>query len=106
MATGDIINAQEALNLGIANKVVPFAELDATVDNLAARLAGSPQLPLARIKAALNREAQTELAAALEFEAVNQDACYHSADFVEGVSAFMQKRKAVFGKAAGSEEAR
>jgi len=105
MATGEIINAQEALGLGIVNKVVPFAELDATVDNLAARLAGSPQLALARIKAALNREAQTELAAALEFEAVNQDACYHSPDFVEGVNAFMQKRKAVFGKAASTGEA-
>lgn len=105
MATGEIINAQEALRLGIANKVVPFAELDATVDNLAARLAQAPQLALAKIKAALNQDAQTELAGALEFEAVNQDACFHSADFMEGVTAFMQKRKAVFGKAAAKSEA-
>jgi 2-(1,2-epoxy-1,2-dihydrophenyl)acetyl-CoA isomerase len=99
MATGDMISAQEALGLGIVNKVVPFAELDATVDNLAERLVQSPQLALAKIKAALNRDAQTELAAALEFEAINQDACYHSPDFLEGVTAFLQKRKAVFGKA-------
>ncbi len=76
------------------------------MDNLATRLAQSPQLSLARIKAALNRDAQTELASALEFEAVNQDACFHSADFMEGVTAFMQKRKAVFGKAAGTGETR
>jgi 2-(1,2-epoxy-1,2-dihydrophenyl)acetyl-CoA isomerase len=100
MATGDQIDAQEALQLGIVNKVVPLAELDATVDGLAARLASAPRVAIANIKAGLNREAQSELASALDFEAVNQDACFHSPDFIEGVSAFMQKRKAVFGKAA------
>jgi enoyl-CoA hydratase/carnithine racemase len=39
-----------------------------------------------------------DLGAALDFEAVNQDACFHSPDFIEGVTAFLQKRKAVFGK--------
>src|SRR5882724_8594746 len=43
MATGDIISAQEAYQLGMVNRVVPFAELDATVDGLAQRLAKSPQ---------------------------------------------------------------
>ncbi len=65
---------------------------------LAARLAASPRVALAKIKAGLNEGAQTELAAALEFEAVNQDACFHAPDFIEGVTAFIQKRKAVFGK--------
>ncbi|HKP73035.1 MAG TPA: enoyl-CoA hydratase [Pyrinomonadaceae bacterium] len=101
IATGEIIGAQEALQLGIVNKVVPVAELDATVDAVAARFAGSPRVAIAKIKAALNRDARAELADALDFEAVNQDACFHSPDFVEGVTAFMQKRKAVFGKAAG-----
>jgi 2-(1,2-epoxy-1,2-dihydrophenyl)acetyl-CoA isomerase len=101
MATGDQLGAQEALQLGIVNRVVPFAELDATVDTLAARLAAAPRVALANIKAGLNREAQSELASALDFEAVNQDACFHSADFIEGVSAFMQKRKAVFGQSGG-----
>ncbi len=102
MATGEIISAQEARELGIINKVVPFTELDSTVDGLAARLAQSPRMAIAKIKAALNQGAQNELAAALDFEAVNQDVCFHSPDFLEGVSAFMQKRKAVFGRAAGS----
>jgi 2-(1,2-epoxy-1,2-dihydrophenyl)acetyl-CoA isomerase len=100
MATGDIIGAQEAHQLGIVNKVVPFAELDSTVDSLAARLAQAPRLAIARIKAGLNHGSQSDLAAALDFEAVNQDACFHSPDFIEGVTAFMQKRKAVFGKTA------
>src|SRR5207237_7016020 len=51
MAMGDIINAADALQLGIVNKVVPFAELDQTVDNIAARLAQSPRTAIAKIKA-------------------------------------------------------
>jgi 2-(1,2-epoxy-1,2-dihydrophenyl)acetyl-CoA isomerase len=98
MATGDIIDAQQALKVGIINHVVPFAELDATVDGLAARLARSPRLAIEKIKAALNQGTSAELAKALDFEAVNQDACFHSADFIEGVAAFLERRKAVFGK--------
>lgn len=100
MTTGDIIDAQEAQRLGIVNRVVPFAELDATVDSLAARLAQAPRVAMANIKAGLNYGAQADLASALDFEAVNQQACFHSPDFLEGVTAFVQKRKAVFGKAA------
>ena len=97
MALGEIISAQEALQLGLVNRVVPLAELDATVDAIAARLASAPQIALAKIKAGLNHGAQSDLVSALDFEAVNQDACFHSADFMEGVTAFVQKRKAVFG---------
>jgi len=100
MATGEIIGAEEALRLGLVNRVVPFAELDATVDSIAQRLASAPQVALAKIKAGLNHSAQTDLASALDFEAVNQDACFHSQDFMEGVMAFVQKRKAVFGNKA------
>ncbi len=98
MATGAQLGAAEALQLGIINRVVGRDELDATVDALAAQLAAAPQPALARIKAALNQSTRADLAAALDYEAINQDACFHSPDFLEGVTAFMQKRKAVFGK--------
>ena len=98
MALGDIINAPEALRLGIINRVAPFAELDATVDAYARRLARAPEIALAKIKAGLNHGAEATLAAALDFEAVNQDACFHSPDFIEGVTAFIEKRKAAFGR--------
>jgi 2-(1,2-epoxy-1,2-dihydrophenyl)acetyl-CoA isomerase len=106
MATGEIISAQEAYQLGMINKVVPLAELDTTVDGLATHFAQAPRVAIAKIKAGLNNSAQSDLASALDFEAINQDACFHSPDFIEGVTAFMQKRKAVFGKAAGDGEAR
>jgi 2-(1,2-epoxy-1,2-dihydrophenyl)acetyl-CoA isomerase len=101
MATGAQIGAREALELGLVNRVVPPEELDATVNELAGRLAASPQPSLARIKAALARSEQAELAAALDFEAEGQAACFASADFLEGVTAFMQKRPPAFGKTSG-----
>ena len=102
MASGEIINAEQARQMGIVNHVVALAELDAKVDGLARTLAAAPRMALAKIKAGLNHAMQSDLASALDFEAVNQDACFHSTDFVEGVTAFLQKRKAVFGKAAGA----
>lgn len=96
MALGDPIPAREALDLGLLNRVVPVEDLDHTVNALAARLAEAPAIPIAKIKAALNRSLQADLAAMLEFEAVNQGECFRSRDFQEGVSAFLQKRKASF----------
>ena len=96
MATGDVISADDALKIGMINRVVPVDSLDAEVDALAARLAEAPPIAMARMKAGLNHGLQSSLAEALEFEAVNQDPCFHSEDFIEGVTAFLQKRKASF----------
>jgi 2-(1,2-epoxy-1,2-dihydrophenyl)acetyl-CoA isomerase len=96
MATGEIINAQDALALGLVNRVVAAAELDAAVSEMATRLAASPSVALARIKEGLNHGQNNDLASALEFEAVNQAACFQSEDFAEGVRAFLEKRKPNF----------
>jgi 2-(1,2-epoxy-1,2-dihydrophenyl)acetyl-CoA isomerase len=96
MATGDHISAAEALSLGLINKVVPFEELDQQVNRMAERLAAQPAIALAKIKAGLNYGYVTDLASALEFEAVNQADCFRSEDFIEGVRAFLEKRKPIF----------
>jgi 2-(1,2-epoxy-1,2-dihydrophenyl)acetyl-CoA isomerase len=96
MALGDPISAQEALELGMINRVAPFAELDKTVNALAARLAQSPAIAIARIKAALNRNFHSDLAAMLDFEAVHQGDCFRSHDFQEGVAAFLEKRNPAY----------
>lgn len=96
MALGDIIDAEEALRLGLINRVVPFEQLDATVDELARKLAASPMISIAKIKEELNHAMNADLASALDLEAVSQGACFSSEDFAEGVAAFLQKRKPVF----------
>ena len=102
MSSGATLTAQDALRLGLVGRVVPRAELDAAVEGVAARLAAAPQPALARIKAALNlAEGGGGLAAALDFEAAGQAECFASPDFVEGVTAFMQKRAPEFGKGRG-----
>lgn len=98
MATGARLSADEALRLGVLNRVVPFTELDAACDELANSLAAAPQPALSRIKAALSRSEAEQLAAALDFEAEGQADCFRSPDFREGVAAFLQKRTPVFGK--------
>jgi 2-(1,2-epoxy-1,2-dihydrophenyl)acetyl-CoA isomerase len=96
MATGDILTAQEALSLGLINRVVPAEKLETTVNAMAERLAAAPSLALARIKAGLNHGERSDLASALDYEAVHQDECFHSEDFLEGVKAFIEKRKPEF----------
>lgn len=96
LATGDIISATEALALGLINRVVPFAELDSTVNDMAARLAAAPAVALANIKQELNYAMRHDLAEALDNEAVKQADCFRSEDFKEGVRAFLEKRKPNF----------
>ena len=96
MATGEIFSAQDALALGLVNRVVAFEELDKTVNAMAERLAASPPIALAKIKEGLANGERSDLAGALDFEAVNQGDCFRSDDFKEGVAAFLEKRKANF----------
>ncbi len=96
MALGDPISSQQAFEMGMINRVVLAEELDATVNKLAERLAASPGIALAKIKTGLIASVNSDLAAALEYEAINQGDCFRSEDFKEGVSAFLQKRKPNF----------
>lgn len=96
MATGELITAADALALGIVNRVAPLAELDALVEEWAARLAAGPTVALAGIKKALAHGETHTLAEALDFEAVTQASCFRSQDFREGIAAFVEKRRPAF----------
>jgi 2-(1,2-epoxy-1,2-dihydrophenyl)acetyl-CoA isomerase len=92
----DIISAQEAEKLGIVNRVVPAAELDAFVDDWAARLAAGPPLALSMTKKLLNDSLAMSLDQALEAEGMAQTVNFGTSDTAEAMAAFLEKRDPKF----------
>ena len=96
---GDMVDAAEALRLGMVNRVVPHDRLDTETRSLASRLAGAPQTSVRAVKRHLRASAGRTLAECLDAEYEAQAACWASADSDEGVRAFVEKRPPVFGGA-------
>lgn len=95
--TGQPLSAQEALDLGIANRVVPDAEVLGETQALAARLAEGPRAAMGLIKRGFRQAHELPLERLLELEAAYQEIASRTDDFVEGVAAFREKRTARFG---------
>jgi enoyl-CoA hydratase/carnithine racemase len=96
LMTGDFISADEALRIGLYNRVVADGEALGAATELAARLARGPSAALERTKAALDNEASMDLQSALEAEAQVQAALMTHADFREAYEAFVAKRRPKF----------
>ena len=89
---GEPVSAEQALQMGLVNKVVDDRNLPAATGEIAARLAALPPIALGLTKRALNRAWTATLDAQLECEALLQDAAGRTADHREAVAAFLAKR--------------
>jgi 2-(1,2-epoxy-1,2-dihydrophenyl)acetyl-CoA isomerase len=93
---GETLSAADALALGLVWKCFPDEVFAAEAMTLAANLAAKPPLALAAMKRAFNAAAGNSLDAQLDLERDAQRELGYSADFAEGVGAFLLKRAAVF----------
>ena len=87
-----IIDAREAAAIGLVNRVLPEAELDAFVDAWVAELSAGPPIALAMTKRLLNNSFNVTLEEALDDEGVSQTVNLGTADNREAISAFLAKR--------------
>jgi enoyl-CoA hydratase len=90
---GERWSAQQALEAGIVNRVVPDAELDATVADWAAKLAGKSPVIMRLGKQAMRRQLDMPLDDALDYLRAQLTVAQSTQDIVEGVSAFFEKRE-------------
>jgi 2-(1,2-epoxy-1,2-dihydrophenyl)acetyl-CoA isomerase len=93
---GEKLPAARAAELGLIYKVCPLAELEATAFGTAKHLAGQPTRALALIKQLLAAAPHNSLEQQLEMEAEYQGLAGRSADYAEGVKAFLEKRRPTF----------
>ena len=94
--TGEVIDAQAALEMGLVNRVVAGEDLEEDVAGLAARLAAMPTAAIAETKALLRGALALDLEAALRAEANAQARMGQTDDHLEGVMAFAEKREPRF----------
>lgn len=92
----DVIGAEEALALGLFNKVVAPEQLEAETTSYARMLAAKPALALSLAKRAVYRSLDQTLPEMLDYELDAQLRCFKSGDAREGIAAFLEKRDAKF----------
>ena len=96
MFLGDDLGAADCERWGIANRVVPAADLRSTVDELAGRLAAGPSKAISMTKWLLNRSSESSRHSAFEEEEYAQELIAATADMTEGIKAFTERRDPEF----------
>ncbi|RCV86562.1 enoyl-CoA hydratase-related protein [Billgrantia montanilacus] len=96
VTTGRKIDAQEALRIGLVNRVMPQAELEAYADELTKQLSGNGPLAVRGAKLAVHDGMEQDLDSALALETALFAFCFASDEQSEGMSAFVEKRKPNF----------
>lgn len=95
-STGRKIFMEEAMQLGLVNRIVETEDLNQEVENLANSYAKAATKSIGLMKNILNKSLNSDLETVLNLEAEGQTKCGFSNDFVEGVMAFLQKREPNF----------
>ena len=93
---GDLLSAEEALQIGLVHKIFEQDELMNKTFEYAERLAKQATLAIGTIKQCINRGLETNIKAGLAFDIDSQDILFKSQDGMEGIEAFVQKRPPVF----------
>jgi 2-(1,2-epoxy-1,2-dihydrophenyl)acetyl-CoA isomerase len=94
--TGEMIDAAEALRIGVVNRVVPLAQLEAEARALAHKIANGPSVAIRAVKQTLFGREREELTTLLNLEVEQQMKCFSSEDCGEGLRAFFEKRPPKF----------
>jgi enoyl-CoA hydratase len=94
--TGEMIDAQEAWRIGLVNKVVSAEELMTAARALAMKLVTKSMVALTFCKEAVHNGMEMDLSHACQYEADLFGLSFSTADQKEGMSAFLEKRKAIF----------
>ncbi|MFC0284745.1 crotonase/enoyl-CoA hydratase family protein [Camelimonas abortus] len=94
--TGDMIDAQEALKIGLVSRVVPDAQLMDEAKALALRIAANPPHAVRMTKTLIRKGQETSLQALLDLSSAYQALAHATADHTEAVAAFLEKRKPTF----------
>jgi 2-(1,2-epoxy-1,2-dihydrophenyl)acetyl-CoA isomerase len=98
--TGGMISAERGERLGLINRVVPAAELEAAARGFAGEVAAAPAGVTAAAKRVLRQSLSASLQDVLDMEVEAQQQAFNSPDAKEGINAFVEKRAPRFGRAA------
>jgi cyclohexa-1,5-dienecarbonyl-CoA hydratase len=93
---GERFTAEEAKVIGLVNKVVPRTELDSAVDEIVSKLASKSPAVLRLAKRALRAAAERSLESLPEIESLYREELAATEDMLEGLQAFLEKRKPVW----------
>lgn len=96
MFLGEKITAEQAMKMGIVNRIVEDEIVIETANDLAKKLAEGPKFALGLMKKFVNRNVCDSFDESLELEGLGQSLCFNSVEFEEGVQAFFEKRKPIF----------
>jgi enoyl-CoA hydratase/carnithine racemase len=94
--TSKVFSASEAYHLGLVNKVVTYDQLDAAVEVFVEKFRKLPPIAVGKAKMLINKSLENDMICHLELESVTASYSAGTKDFAEGVTAFVEKRKAKF----------